>query len=53
MWQMQRSKGTTTWNESMSICEGVLKKRLTKLVDIGNYEFGFCPDRSTTGIILV
>jgi hypothetical protein len=31
----------------------VLEKRLRELVEIGNYQFGFCQGRSTTGAIFM
>lgn len=35
----------------VKVYKQVLEKRYTKLVDIGNHQFGFCQSRSTSGVI--
>lgn len=46
-------KGVRLLEHGMKVYEGVLEKRFGELVDIGNYQFWFCPGRSTTGAIFV
>lgn len=41
----------TLSEHGITVYKGVLGKRFRKLIDIGSYEFRFCPGRSTKGAI--
>ena len=44
-------RGIRLLEHGMKVYESVLEKRLREYVKIDNYQFGFCPGRSTTGAI--
>ncbi len=46
-------RGIRLLEHGMKVYESVLEKRLREHVSIGNYQFGFCPGRSTTGAIFI
>ena len=46
-------RGVRLLDHGMKVYEYVLEKRLRKIVDIGNYQFGFRQGMSTTGAIFI
>ena len=46
-------RGVRLLEHGMKIYERVLERRLRDLVDIGDYQYGFCSGRSTTGAIFI
>ncbi|XP_014666073.1 PREDICTED: uncharacterized protein LOC106808038 [Priapulus caudatus] len=48
-----KHRGERLLEHAMKIYARVLEKRLRKEVDIGSFQFGFWPGRSTTGAIFV
>ena len=46
-------RGVRLLDHGMKVYEYVLEKRLRKIVDIGNYQFGFRQGLSTTGPIFI
>ena len=48
-----KHRGVRLLEHGMKLYERVLEKRLRSLINIGEYQFGFCPGRSTTGAIYI
>ena len=46
-------RGVRLLEHGMKVYEYVLEKRLRDMVEIGNYQFGFCQGRSTTGAMFI
>ena len=46
-------RGVRLLEHGMKIYERVLERRLRDLVEVGDYQYGFCPGKSTTGAIFI
>jgi len=46
-------RGMRLHEHGMWIYERVLERRLRELADIGDYQYGFCPGKSTEGAVFI
>ena len=51
--ECSKYRGIRLLEHGMKLYEGILERRLRNIVEIEDYQFGFCPGRSTTGAIFV